>query len=107
MISHNDIVAMIQDMDMPWAYHHFAEGESPEAPFLVFLYPASDNFSADGRVYVKFNELNIELYTKKKDPEAELQVEDVLDDNGLFYQKSETFIESENLYEVIYEMRLV
>ena len=30
---------------------HFAEGESPDPPFICYLLPGSDNFSADGRVY--------------------------------------------------------
>ena len=29
---------------------HFAEGESPDPPFICYLLPGSDNFSADGRV---------------------------------------------------------
>ena len=28
---------------------HFAEGESPDPPFICYLFPVSDNFSADGR----------------------------------------------------------
>ena len=26
-------------MQVPFAYHHYAEGESPEPPFLLFLSP--------------------------------------------------------------------
>ena len=31
-----------------------------------------------------------------------LRMEDVLDEHGIFYNKSETWIESERLYEVLY-----
>ena len=82
------------------------EGESPEPPFLVFLYPNSDNFAADGMVYFKVNRLNIELYTDLKDVELEETVEAVLDKHGIFYEKSEVWIESENLYEVLYQMEV-
>lgn len=27
---------------------HFAEGESPDPPFICYLLPGSDNYSADG-----------------------------------------------------------
>ena len=39
-------------------------------------------------------------------PELEEQVEAVLDAYELFYEKTETYIESEQLYEVLYEMEV-
>ena len=50
----------------------------------------------------KINEVHIELYTDLKDLAVEQQLEDVLDEHGIFYNKSETWIESEKLYEVLY-----
>ena len=64
-------MAMVDEMGYPSAYDHFAEGESPEPPFIVFLYPKANNFAADGKVYYKINRLNIELYTDLKDVELE------------------------------------
>lgn len=97
---------MLAEMNFPYAYDHFVEGESPDPPFLVFLYPGSNHFAADGKVYFKVNRLNIELYTDKKDVELEETVEAVLDRHGIFYGKSEVWIESENLYEVLYQMEV-
>ena len=48
----------------------------------------------------------LELYTDRKDPGAEALVETVLDDAGIFYNKSEVWIRSEKLYEVLYSMEL-
>lgn len=96
------LLEIIKDIGLPNAYHYFAEGESPEPPFLIYLMPASDNFSADGRVYFKANEVHIEIYTDYKSPNIEKKVEAVLDEHGIFYNKSEVFIESEKLYEVLY-----
>ena len=103
-MTHQEVMEMLTEMNIPFAYDHFVEGESPEPPFLVFLYPSSDHFAADGKVYFKVNRLNIELYTDKKDVELEETVEAVLDRHGIFYDKSEVWIESENLYEVLYQM---
>lgn len=97
---------MLAEMNLPYAYDHFVEGESPAPPFLVFLYPGSNHFAADGKVYFKVNRLNIELYTDKKDVELEETVEAVLDKHGIFYEKSEIWIESENLYEGLYQMEV-
>ena len=79
-----------------------AEGESPDPPFICFLYPGSDNFAADGRVYLKISEVHVELYTDEKNPELEAKLEAVLDRHGIFYEKTEAWIESERLYEVLY-----
>lgn len=105
-MTHQEVIVLLTEMDIPFAYDHFVEGESPEPPFLVFLYPGSNHFAADGRVYFKVNRLNIELYTDKKDVELEETVEAVLDRHGIFYGKSEVWIESENLYEVLYQMEV-
>lgn len=105
-MTHHEVMTMIDEIGMESAYDHFAEGESPNPPFLVFLYPKSNNFAADGKVYHKVNRLNIELYTDLKDVELEQRVETVLDEHGIFYNKSEVWIEKESLYEVLYEMEV-
>lgn len=97
-----ELLQILNETQIPFAYHHFAEGESPEPPFICYLLPGSNNFSADGKVYYKINEVHIELYTDLKDLAVEKQLEDVLDEHGIFYNKSETWIESERLYEVLY-----
>lgn len=96
------LLEVIKHIGLPNAYHHFAEGESPEPPFLIYLLTASDNFSADGRVYFKADEVHIEIYTDYKSPNIEKKVEAVLDEHGIFYNKTEVYIESEKLYEVLY-----
>ena len=97
-----DLMDLLSETGLPFAYDHFAEGESPEPPFITFLIPASDNFSADGVVYLKVDVVHIELYTDEKNPETEALVETVLDNHGIFYEKTEVWIESERLYEVLY-----
>lgn len=97
-----ELLQILKETQIPFAYHHFAEGESPEPPFICYLLPGSNNFSADGKVYYKINEVHIELYTDLKDLAVEQQLENVLDEHGIFYNKSETWIESEKLYEVLY-----
>ena len=101
-----ELLLMLNEMHFPFAYHHFAEGEAVEPPFICYLLPGSNNFSADGKVYHKINEVHIELYTDLKDLAVEQQVEDVLDEHEIFYNKSEVWIESEKLYEVLYTFYL-
>ena len=100
------VTKILEELGLPFAYDHFAEGESPETPFICYLSPGSDNFAADGKVYYKINEFHIELYTDYKDPELEERLEDILDAASIFYEKSETWIESEKLYEVLYTFEM-
>lgn len=106
-MTYDEIVEMVEETGLPCAYDHFNEGESPDPPFLVFLFPGSDNFSADGTVYAKIDELHIELYTDRKQPDVEQKVEDVLDRRGLYYDKTEVWIAEERLYEVNYQMEVL
>ena len=105
-MTYEDVMAMLEETDLPYAYDHFAEGESPDPPFLVYLYPGSDNFAADGTVYYKRDKLHIELYTDKKDDDLEDRVESMINSHGLYYNKTETWIPSEKLYEVLYQMEV-
>ena len=102
----DDVLTMLSEIGLPYAYHHFAEGEAPAPPFICYLTPGSDNFAADGKVYYKIDEYHIELYTNVKSPETETQLEAVLDEHGIFYDKSEVWIESERLYEVLYQFEI-
>lgn len=98
-----EVVGMLEEIGLPFAYDHFAEGEAVNPPFLVYLYPRANNFAADGVAYYKIDRLQMELYTDKKDIGLEERVEAVLDRYGFFYSKSETWISSEKMYEVLYE----
>jgi len=98
----DELMEIMKEPGLPFAYDHFAEGESPDPPFITFLLPGSNNFAADGKVYMKINEVHIELYTDEKNPETEALVEDVLDEHEIFYEKTEVWIESEKLYEILY-----
>ena len=105
-MTYEEICEMVQEIGLPFAYHHFAEGESPKPPFVLFLSPGEHTFGADDLMYISFKKLDIELYTDEKSPEAEHRVEEILTQYGIFYTKNEIFIESERLYEVIYEMEV-
>ena len=102
----DNIISIMEEIGIPYAYDHFAEGESPDPPFICFLHPGSDNFAADGWAYFKVDKTHIELYTDEKDPETESCVETVLDGRGIFFDKTEVWIESERLYEVLYSFEL-
>ena len=105
-MTYNELVEMLEETNLPIAYDHFTEGESPDPPFICFLLPCSNNFAADGQVYYKIHDVHIELYTDAKDPKVESRVEAVLDEHGIFYDKTEVWIDTEKLYEVLYSFQM-
>lgn len=106
-MTYQEVAQMIESIGLPYAYYSFPEKQAPKLPYIVFYYPNSDDFSADNSNYVPISQLNIELYSKDKNFALEKSVEDVLKANEIFYDKSETYINSENMYEVLYETQIV
>lgn len=93
----------------PVAYSHFTATSNkpvPSPPFICYLTPYSPNFIADNKVYVPVNEVQVELYTAKKDLAAEAQVEQALNNHDLPYDKSETYIDTENVFQILYEITI-
>ena len=82
------------------------KGNPPLLRLSATFCPRAINFSADGKVYLKVSSVNIELYTDSKDLSVEQKLEAVLDTHGIFYDKTEVWIESEKLYEVLYSFEM-
>ena len=106
-MTYDDICFLVEEIGIPYAYDHFAEGESPDPPFLVFLLPGTNNFMADGEVYEQVTEVSIELYTDLKMPPLERQVENVLKAHDIPWDKTEVWIEEEKMFEVRYELEVL
>ncbi|WP_264737308.1 hypothetical protein [Cytobacillus firmus] len=95
---------------MPVAYSHWTPTKNnplPAPPYICYLVERSENMMADNIAFQKINDVNIELYTIKKDLTAEAALEKVLDDHKIPYKSSETFIDSEKLFQKFYEVRLI
>lgn len=88
------------------AYRAFPEGAAPELPFIVYYVENSDNFLADGKVYLQKNEVVIELYTQNKDVASEALLEAALDGAFVPWQKYEEYIDSEHMYQISYEITI-
>lgn len=97
-----NIKELIEALGIPCAYDHFAEGENPSPPFSTYRYPESHNFGADNIIWSKATVVYLELYTDKKDLKTETLIEQALTEHGIYFDKSETWIDSEKLYEVLY-----
>ena len=106
-MTYQEIATMISTIGLSYTYDSFPNNIAPEPPYIVFNYPQNNDFGADNINYVSIDTLNIELYTANKDFLTEQSVEAVLNANGLFYEKNETYIRSENLFQISYTCEVI
>lgn len=106
-MTYKEIATMISGMGLPFTYDSFPNNIAPQAPYIVFNFPNNDDFGADNTNYVNIDVLNLELYTENKDFETESSVEAVLKENGFFYEKNETYIRQEHLFQITYVSEFV
>lgn len=100
-----ELKALLDTTGYPVAYNHF--NSAPTVPFIVYRLPSENGFDADNVVYHNISDVEIELYTNKKDLQAEEKLRTLLFDNELPFVSFETYIESEKLFQKIYETRLI
>ena len=96
------LFALLKTTNLPVAYHHFTSPPSP--PYVVYLFAYNTNFGADNKVYSGAKNFQVELYAKAKDLASEKLIEDALNGADVYWEKTETYIESEGLYQVLYEI---
>ena len=88
------------------AYRAFPINAAPALPFICFVEVETSNFLADSKVYKKRQEVHIELYSDRKDTTSEGAIEDMLDTNLVVWDKSEFFIDSEDMFQIVYEIMI-
>lgn len=106
-MTHKEIYDALTSSGLPVTYLQWNEGAVPALPYICYYYPNSNNFGADNEVYTNVNRLYIELYTEEKDFATEAQVEAVLGGICGYWNKSETFIDSENMYQTLYDSEVI
>ncbi|WP_456282878.1 hypothetical protein [Bacillus sp. JZ34] len=105
-----ELKKLLEATGYPVAYSHFNESASkspPDPPFITYSAPDTSNFMADNKVYKKITNAQIELYTNIKDLEAEAKLEQLLDGSNIPYEADETWIESEQLFQRIYDLGVI
>lgn len=95
----------LENLGYPVAYNTFKKRQSP--PFITILYTSNDDLMADNINYVDVKNFQIELYTDKYYPPTEKEVEDLLKNIGLAYDKSQVPMPDEDLYQTVYEIKLI
>lgn len=102
----SDLKTILESTGLPVAYYKFPADEEQELPVIAFLETGSNNFAADDRVYQKVSSFDVELYTQFKDPATEALVEAALSSASIVWEKTETYLDTELCYEIIYEIEV-
>lgn len=95
----------LKKIGLPIAYNHFTN--PPSLPYLIYLFSYSSDLIADNQNYLPISNFQVELYCDKKDLTNEKLVEDKFKELKMPYVKSETYIDTEKLYQIIYEIQLI
>lgn len=106
-MKYSEIPGILEETGYPVAYYEWPENEVPALPYIVYWYPQSDDFSADDGTYLPIDEMRIELYTETKSFAAERNVEEVLQRHGIRYAKTETRLDKEQMYGVLYVSSII
>lgn len=98
-----EIKAGLAAAGFPLVYYQWPINQAPALPYVVYYYPNRADDPADNVNYGLITALNVELYTKEKSFTDEVEMEEALTAMGLVWEKTETFLDSEQMYEVLYE----
>ena len=91
--------------DIPSFYDHAPVGT--KLPFGVIHSEQPDNFLADNLVYCEKWNFRFDLYTVEKDLTLEGKIKKLLNDNDIAWQKTEQYIDSEQVWEVEFEFEVL
>lgn len=100
----SELGAQLKTTGLPVVYHAWPENKVPPLPYICYLEAGSTNFAADGAVYCRITQVQVELYTKLKDPDTEKKVESAL--HSFFWEKTETYLSTERCFQILYEIEV-
>lgn len=99
------LVQLLNTLDIPSVYGQADEGQT--LPFIAIHITQPDNFAADNQVYCEKWNVRLDLYTIYKDLNAEAKIKKLLNDNNIFWERTEEYIDSEKVWEVEFDFDIV
>lgn len=103
-MTYDELLAILAPVEIPWAYHHWDKPPAP--PYGVYLEGPYEPLYADDRNYLNVHTIRLEVYSSVRDPALDARVEAALTAGGLTYEADFTYLESEGLYESIFEIEV-
>lgn len=98
-----ELKELLETSQMPVAFNHFKTAQ--KLPYIVYIIADNNQFAADNVVYHSDPEIQVELYTERKDMASETTVESLISPL-FFYTKEEGYLPDEQMYLVTYRFTL-
>lgn len=98
-----DLRALLEPLGVPLVRNQFTTPPSP--PYIVYLSDDPENLGADNIVWHSMPGWRIELYATKKEGALESQIETLLAENEIYWEKDgDIKIDSESLWLTVYNI---
>ena len=104
-MTHNKLMEMLEETALPIAYDHFAEGESPDPPFICWAILKSQTSGADAYHPIKRSELTIILYSSERDFETEDNILRMFSEFEIDVESS--FVPTDELYATTFQFEII
>lgn len=98
---------LMKDIGLPYVYYSWPEGGAPDLPYVVYYFPTGSTEAADNTAWNGILALNIELYTNKRSAGVESKIETALAKHDLPFTRSESYLNEERMFEVLYETEVI
>lgn len=106
MRSVKDLLAVLDELGLPYIQIQWYPAETPDLPYVVVVPESTDNRSADNTVNMAPVRYMVELYTRYRDMALEAQIQSAFDEAGIFYQRTTTVIPDGYVILTRYSMQL-
>lgn len=109
MVKYNELGSILESTNIPCAEYHYEDFEEQTIaiPSLVYTIISNDDRSADGKAYIRFLNVRIELLTNTIGFEEQEKVEEALRDKDVYYSKSVEYDEDNRLFSTVYDITVL
>ena len=87
-------------------YHAWPENTAPALPWVCIFETGAANESADNIVFFSAHQVNVELYTEKKDTAKETSIEAALTAAEIYYEKDCEYLSDEKMHMTTYTVEV-
>lgn len=102
MIKYSDIETVFGNAGITVEEYNIESDDELDTPYIAYICSDGASFEADGINYVKFLNVALVMVDQYMNYPLQVQIEAVLDESGLIYDKSVSFDAEDRLYSVTY-----
>lgn len=98
--------AAILDSVFPSVYLSYGANECPDMPYITYFPESSQNFAADGVVYLRIINIQVDLWFSDYEKPYEEILEKAFKDNGIYWEKTVEADDNEKCIRATYSVTI-